>query len=137
MPLLLCARSHVRTKTLNELDFYSLIKRFFSSKVTYIELDFSQILAISYCEVKPVGVAASIAVNPHEKVELSRSPLDGCIKVASFKVRVEPEEAVGSLGVERQSAAGGEVLVEVLVRWVGVVVAVPLVDHEGVALART
>lgn len=80
-------------------------------------------------------MAASIAVHPHEEVELGLAPLDGGVEVAAFEVRVEAQEGIVGFGVEGESAAGGEKLVEVLVGRVGIGIGVSLVYEEGVALA--
>ena len=58
---------------------YSLVKRLFSSEVTNIERDLSNKISILDAEVKPVVVAACIAVNAHEEVKLVLAFLDCCV----------------------------------------------------------
>lgn len=58
---------------------YSLVERFFSSEVTNIERDFSNEISIFDAEVKPVVVAACIAVDAHEEVKLILAFLNHCV----------------------------------------------------------
>jgi hypothetical protein len=58
---------------------YSLVKRLFSSEVTNIERDLSNKISILDAEVKPVVVAAGIAVNAHEEVKLVLAFLNHCV----------------------------------------------------------
>lgn len=99
---------------------YALVKRFFSAEVADIDGDLPDGLSVRNAEIKPVGMSSCVAVYPHKQVKHPLASPDGQIQVSSLKISIESDWAGFTFSIERQAVPGGDMLVEISVRGVGI-----------------